>query len=88
MSAITSDMISSRFTVRDLNRNPRKVLDAADRFGSVEVHGRDGRLYAIIPRRPKSSAPLPDFATRRRAAGMKMMTKKQSAALDKLIAGE
>lgn len=31
---------------------------------------------------------IPDFAARRKALGMPMMTKKQSELLDKLIAGE
>jgi hypothetical protein len=82
-------MTISTFTVRDLNRTPRKVLDAADRLGIVEVHSRDARFYSIVPRKHKHAAFLfPDFAARRKASGMKMMTRRQSKALDRLMAGE
>src|SRR5207247_8505454 len=44
---IMSDM--KTFTVRELDREPAAVLDAADRDGVVRVKRRDGRMYSIQP---------------------------------------
>ena len=84
---IMSDM--KIFTVRELDREPGAVLDAADKEGVVHVKRRDGRVYSIQPeasaRRPGA---LPDFAARRRAIFPKMIPAAQVRKVDKLIRGE
>ena len=86
MDADTTD-----FTVRDLNRHLAKVLETCDRVGFIRIRSRKGTSYELRPEvkpAPNSKAEYPDFAARRRALGMPMMTKAQSEQLDKLIAGE
>jgi hypothetical protein len=77
------------FSVRDLNRQFAKVPEACDRLGLIR--SRKGTTYELRPEPPPTTAPkaeYPDFAARRRALKMPMMTKTQSEQLDKLIAGE
>lgn len=89
MSGIMSDMDTATFTVRDINRHWAKVLATCDRLGAVRIRSRNGRIYSLQREdQPNQSGPLPDFAARRRAAGLKTMTRQQSEALDKLMAGE
>jgi hypothetical protein len=86
MSSDTTD-----FTVRDLNRQLAKVLEACDRVGFVRIRSRKGTTYELRPEPKPVSEPkagYPDFAARRRALGMPMMTQAQRNQLDKLIAGE
>ena len=86
MSQSTTD-----FTVRDLNRQLAKVLEACDRLGLIRIRSRKGTTYELRPEPPLTEGPkaeYPDFAARRRALKMPMMTKAQSEQLDKLIAGE
>lgn len=86
MSAINSD-----FTFRDLSRNPTKVLAACDRTGFIRIRSRKGTTYELRPEPTPASTPkpdYPDFAARRRALKMPMMTAEQREKLDKLIAGE
>lgn len=83
-----SDM--KTFTVRDLDREPAAVLDAADRDGAARVKRRDGRTYSI---RPETAAltkiiSLPDFAARRKAIFSKTIPAARARQVDKLIAGE
>jgi hypothetical protein len=82
-----SDM--KTFTVRELDREPASVLDAADKDGEVEIRRRDGRLYAL---RPKSSGDriisLPDFRARIKMIFPKPIPKSQAKMFDKLVAGE
>jgi hypothetical protein len=77
------------FTVRELDREPSAVLDAADKEGIVHVRRRDGRVYSVQPeasvRKPVS---LPDFAARRRAIFSKVIPASQVRKVDKLIRGE
>ena len=78
------------FTIRDLDREPSVVLDAADRDGAVRVKRRDGRTYSV---RPEGTAAvemlsLPDFAARRKAIFDKSIPVRQVRRVDKLIAGE
>jgi hypothetical protein len=89
MSADVTDVPD--FTVRDLNRQLAKVLETCDRVGLIRIRSRKGGTYELRPEpKPKPTAKpgYPDFAARRRALGMPMMTKEQSEQLDKLIAGE
>ncbi len=91
-----SDMIKSapaEFTVRDLNRQLARVLEACDRLGMIRIRSRKGQTYELRAQQAEKPAKetkpaYPDFAARRRALGMPMMTKKQRDMLDKMIAGE
>jgi hypothetical protein len=83
----------AEFTVRDMNRHMAEVLAACDRLGVVRIKSRKGQTYELRAgapaKRKKGTKPTyPDFAARRKAIGLPMMTKKQSELLDKLIAGE
>ena len=84
---IMSDM--KMFTVRELDREPAAVLDAADREGFARVKRRDGRVYTI---RPDPTAAriteLPDFRARIKKIFPKPISKAQARLFDKLIAGE
>ena len=84
-----SDMVDTSFTVRDLNRQTAKVLEACDRAGAVRIRARGGKTYSLqVEASGRKMGPVPDFAARHRKAGMKRMTAAESAALDRLIGGE
>lgn len=77
------------FTVRELDRSPAVVLDAAETEGAVLVRRRDGRSYRISPERAGSkSATAPDFSAWRKSAGMPRLKQAQVRVVDRLIAGE
>ena len=77
------------FTVRDLDREPSAVLDAADRHGAVRIKRRDGRTYSVRPERADAKiASLPDLVGRRNAIFSKPVRAGQVRRVDKLIAGE
>jgi hypothetical protein len=77
------------FTVRDLDREPSAVLDAADRYGVVRIKRRDGRIYCIRPERAAAKiTSLPDHAKRRKAIFPKPVPPGHVRKVDKLIAGE
>lgn len=83
-----SDM--KTFTVRELDREPAAVLDAADKDGAVRIKRRDGRIYSVQPVASASArmTALPDFAARRKAIFSKPIPASQVRLADKLIAGE
>jgi hypothetical protein len=84
---IMSDM--KTFTVRQLDREPGAVLDAADSDGAVRVKRRDGRSYSIQPEaRSARIKELPDFLGRIKRIFPKPVSKSQAQEFDKLIAGE
>jgi hypothetical protein len=77
------------FTVRQLDREPAVVLDAADREGIVQVKRRNGRVYSIQPEgRAKRIIALPDFSARRRAIFPRTIPASQARRVDQAIAGE
>ncbi|MEP6662266.1 MAG: hypothetical protein ABJC04_01260 [Verrucomicrobiota bacterium] len=77
------------FTVRQLDREPATVLDAADKEGCVRVKRRDGRTYSVLPETSqRKMGPLPDFAARRKAIFPKRIPIAQTRIVDKMIAGE
>ncbi len=90
MSDIMSDMSAAIFTARDLSRKTAAVLKAAARLGSVRIRTRAGKSFSLRaePEKPGAAVALPDFAARRRAAGMERMTAEQERLLDKLIGSE
>jgi hypothetical protein len=47
----------TKFTVRDLNRQPAVVLRACDQRGVVQIHARDGRIYSLKAERPPGEQP-------------------------------
>jgi len=89
-----SDM--KTFTVRDLDREPAKVLAAADHDGAARVRSRDGRLYVLRPdvQRPVKTTGWAAYARRRRASlkrlfpGGPVMTSDQARAFDRLLADD
>ena len=82
-----SDM--KTFTVRDLDREPSVVLDAADQYGAVRIKRRDGRTYAVRPELAGAKITvLPDLAKRRKAIFRKSIPAAHVRRADKLIAGE
>ena len=82
-----SDM--KTFTVRQLDREPATVLDAADKEGVVQVRRRDGRVYSIqAEASARNAIVLPDFAARRRAIFPRMIPAAQVRKVDKLMRGE
>ncbi len=84
---IMSDM--KTFTVRELDRKPATVLDAADKEGVVRVKRRDGRLYSVRSETiAKKIASLPDFRARLKKIFPKPIPASQVVVVDRLIAGE
>jgi hypothetical protein len=86
-----SDMTT--FTVRELDREPARILDLCDAEGAVRVRRRDGRLYTIR-RDPSSPAPgswSKSIAHRRKRLKEifpKPIPIKQVREVDRMIAGE
>lgn len=83
-----SDM--KTFTVRELDREPAMVLEAADRDGVARIKRRDGRVYLVRPVIAESAriTALPDFAARRKAIFPKAIPAAQVRQADRLIAGQ
>lgn len=82
-----SDM--KTFTVRELDRKPATVLDAADKEGVVCIRRRDGRRYSVRPEiTTKKMTSLPDFRSRLKKIFPKPIPASQVAEADRLIAGE
>jgi hypothetical protein len=82
-----SDM--KTFTVRELDREPAAVLDAADKDGLARVRRRDGRAYTVRPEMTaRRITALPDLRARLKKIFPKPIPAAQVAAVDRLIAGE
>lgn len=86
MSAVT-------FTARDLNRQPAKVLNAARKFGSVEVRTRGGETFVlgVKPGKRRKAVVLPDFEDlwrRQREAGCIPPPASENERINRIIAGE
>lgn len=90
MSAVTT------FTVRDLNRQPAKILAAVRKFGSVEVRTRDGEIFTIAPKAEKASkrrtkgisAGFEALWAKQRAAGHRSPSADENERINQIIAGE
>ena len=85
------------FTVRDLNRQPAKVLAACDLQGAVRIHTRDGRSYSLKSETLASprTAQVESLVARRqrlrqrlRAAGFVPPSPAEIERINRLIAGE
>lgn len=78
------------FTVRELDRETARVMEACDTHGSVRIRRRDGRCYTLEAEHKKDAViNPPDIMARLRKQfpGM-MISSKQTKFVDKLIAGE
>jgi hypothetical protein len=93
--AAVSDILSGMktFTVRDLDRQPAKVLKVCDQEGAVNIRRRDGRSYRLLAEAAPGRMRLPsDFVRQRLRRTARLFPEPISAAqvqlVDKLIAGE
>ena len=88
MSDIMSDM--KTFTVRELDRETSKVMEACDTYGSVRIKRRDGRSYTLEADQKKEfKFNPPDIMARLKKQFPDMkISRKQSDYADKLIADE
>ncbi len=85
------------FTLRDLNRQPAKVLAACDLHGTVCIRTRDGRSYSLKTETPEPSrtAQVDSLVERRqrlrqrlRAAGFVPPSGAEVERINRIIAGE
>ncbi len=89
--------LGQSFTLRDLNRQPAKVLAACDLHGAVRIRTRDGRSYSLKPEIPEPSktAQVNSLMARRqqlrqrlRAAGFVPPSPAETDRINRIIAGE
>ena len=89
-----SDM--KTFTVRELDRQPAMVLDACDKEGAVRIRRRNGHSYTLRPDEPRPSRASAEARRRWLAEHFawlertfpKPISSRQTALVDRLIAGE
>lgn len=88
MSDIMSDM--KTFTVRELDREPGKILSICDREGPVRIRRRDGKAYLLHPEPVATTrmGGLPDFVARRSSLSARVLAEAQVRAVDQAIRGE
>jgi len=90
-----ADMMSDMktFTVRELDREPSRVLDVCDHEGEVQIRRRDGRRYTIKPELAHAKTVnyrewFEECRRRTKKLFGKPMSRKQVEEFDRLIAGE
>jgi hypothetical protein len=81
------------FTLRDLNRQPAKVLDAARKFGSAEIRTRSGEVFTVAAKADQelSTRAFPDFRARWRKlheVGLVPPPRSENDWINRIIAGE
>jgi hypothetical protein len=82
-----SDM--KTFTVRQLDREPARILDTCDAEGAVQIRRRDGRTYILEANgRPGNISSVPDFVARVRKIFPKPISRAQTKRVDRMLAGE
>ena len=86
-------MSTLTFTARDLNRQPAKVLNAARKFGAVEIRTRSGETFVVslkaAKKRTKSGIPdFEDLWRRQREAGSFPIPASENERFNRIIAGE
>jgi hypothetical protein len=83
-----SDM--KTFTVRDLDRSPRHVLQACTADGKARIRARNGKSYVITPEAPAQTTitTLPDFSARRAKLFPAALPRALARKLDQALAGE
>jgi hypothetical protein len=84
---------SAVFTLRDLNRQPAKVLDAVRKFGSAEIRTRSGEVFTVAAKADEKarSREFPDFEARwkkLREAGLVPPPPAENDRINRIIAGE
>lgn len=83
-----SDM--KTFTVRQLDRETARVMEACDKYGAVKIRRRDGRTYTMQAD-PNGNFSMRDWLAERERkskelfAGVRPMTKKEAREFFKLI---
>jgi len=89
--------VAQSFTLRDLNRQPAKVLAACDLHGTVRIRTRGGRSYSLKREsfEPERTARVQSIVARRlrlrqrlRAAGFMPPSPAEVAQINRIIAGE
>jgi hypothetical protein len=83
------------FTLRDLNHQPAKVLEAVRKFGCAEIRTRSGEVFTMWAQpEPGDSAAakrFPDFSARwkkLRELGHVPPTSSENERIDRIIAGQ
>jgi hypothetical protein len=83
------------FSLRDLNRQPAKVLMAVRKYGAAEIRTRSGEVFMVStqPKPPggRGANGFPDFSARwkkLRELGHVPPTLVQNDEIDRIIAGE
>ena len=83
------------FTLRDLNRQPAKVLDAVRKFGSAEVRTRGGEVFTVAVKaeeaKQRRSKSFPDFEARwkkLRGSGFVPPSPSENERINRIIAGD
>lgn len=84
------------FTLRDLNRQPAKVLAACDTYGTVRIRTRDGRSYSLKSETTSAKSSVVESLLKRRqrfreqlrAAGFAPPTQDEMDRIHRVIAGE
>ena len=85
------------YTVRDMNRNTAKVLEACREYGSATIRSRNGDEYRITPvQKQDSPQPRSSFVERMRAHQKQLQemgaagpaTEEGMERLNQIIAGE
>jgi hypothetical protein len=82
------------FTLRDLNRQPAKVLAEVRKFGSAEIRTRSGEAFTIAVRDEeptKAGTGVPNFEAhwkRLRELGLVPPPASENERIDRIIAGE
>ncbi len=84
---------SAVFTLRDLNRQPAKVLAAVRKFGSVEIRTRSGEVFTVAAKTAvgKPAGEFPDFPARwskLRELGLIPPPRSEHERINRIIAGE
>ena len=81
------------FTVRQLDRETARVMEACDTYGAVRIKRRDGRTYTLQSDHSKTNGAAWDRWWEEREKQVKAifpdpLTRKQTRAVDRMIAGE
>lgn len=89
-----SDM--KTFTVRDMDRNPKKILLASEEFGQAIIRSRSGQSYLLTPLPAEGGKDggeagkkwMREHRQWLDRQGDKMIPSSQVAEVDRLVAGE
>lgn len=95
MSPVSSP---ASFTLRDLNRQPAKVLAAVRKYGSAEVRTRSGEIFTVAPKLSRTlnrsqttkaiSERFQKLWSKQRAAGFIPPPESENERINRIIAGE